>query len=111
MPDLTKYVLYFVLGGSVVSLATYLGSTGRGYVAALASTFPIITGMTFVLIYLTSGAPQTLAYAKNLLWFVPPWVAYVSFVIFGVNRVGFWPAIVGGYVLYLSCVVLIRVAR
>ena len=78
----------------LVSLSTYLGSMGRGYLAALASTFPVITGMTFVLIYLTGGSANTLAYAKNLLLFVPPWVSYVSFVILSVSRIGFWPAIV-----------------
>ncbi len=110
MNDLTKYSLYFLLGGSLVSLSTYLGSMGRGYLAALASTFPVITGMTFVLIYLTGGSANTLAYAKNLLLFVPPWVSYVSFVILSVSRIGFWPAIVGGYLVYMSFVLLIRFA-
>ena len=110
MSDLTKYLFYFVLAGSIVSLATYLGSTGKGYLAALASTFPVITGMTFILIYLNGGPGHTVAYAKNLLWFVPPWVTYVSFVILGVNRLGFWPSILGGYVVYVGCVAFIRFA-
>lgn len=110
MSDLTKYSLYFVLGGTVVSISTYLGSLGRGYLAALASTFPVITGMTFVLIYLTTGTDHTFSYAKNLLWFVPPWVAYVSFIILSIHRLGFWAAILGGFALYMSCVGLIKLA-
>jgi hypothetical protein len=74
-------VLYDVPGGSVVSLSTYLGTLGQGHLAALASTFPVITGMAFVLIYLNGGAGQTLAYAKHLLWVVPPWINYVSILI------------------------------
>ncbi len=110
MSEAIKYLLYFVLGGSLVSLATYLGAQGRGYLAAFASTFPVMTGLTFVLIYLNGGNEHTLAYAKNLLWFVPPWVAYVSFVIMTVHRVGFWVAILGGFLLYLTCIAFIRFA-
>lgn len=110
MTDLTKYSLYFLLGGTVVSLSTYLGSLGRGYLAALASTFPVITGMTFVLIYLSAGTDHTFSYAKNLLWFVPPWVVYVTFIILTIHRLGFWPAILGGLTLYMTSVGVIKLA-
>ena len=48
-------ILYFVLGGTIVSVSTYLGSQGRSFLAAFASTFPAITGATFILIYLNGG--------------------------------------------------------
>lgn len=110
MSDLTKYGLYFLLGGTIVSLSTYLGSQGRSFLAAFASTFPAITGATFILIYLTGGADSLLMYAKNLLWFVPPWIVYVLAMIFGVPRLGFWPATVVSLTLYMVCVGLIRLA-
>jgi hypothetical protein len=47
MSDVVKYALYFLLGGVLVSGSTYVGSMGRGFAAAFASTFPAITGMTF----------------------------------------------------------------
>src|SRR5918999_6603113 len=81
MSEGTKYALYFVLGGLLVSVSTYVGAMGRGFLAAFASTFPAITGMTFILIYLNGGADNTLSYAKHLLLFVPPWTAYVLFII------------------------------
>ena len=110
MNELMKYGLYFLIGGLVVSLSTYLGSKGEGFLAAFASTFPAITGVTFVLIYLNGGHDSTLIYAKNLLWFVPPWLAYVSFMILTLTRLGFWPAMAGSLTLYIGCVALIKLA-
>lgn len=108
MNDVGKYVIYFLLGGTIVSISTYLGAQGRSFLAAFASTFPAITGATFVLIYLNGGNDAIVSYAKNLLWFVPPWMVYVTAMIVGVPRFGFWPAMAGSLVLYMSCVGAIR---
>jgi uncharacterized membrane protein (GlpM family) len=106
--ELLKYLVYFVLGGAIVSLSTYLGSQGRSFLAAFASTFPAITGVTFVLMYLNGGSDAIVGYAKNLLWFVPPWMVYVMAMIAGVPRFGFWPAMFGSLVLYMGCVGLVK---
>jgi len=89
MGDLGKYVLYFLLSGAIVSLSTYLGSQGKSFLAAFASTFPAITGATFILIYLNGGNEAIVSYARNLLWFVPPWMVYVLSMIMGIPRFGF----------------------
>jgi len=108
MNETMKYGLYFLLGGTIVRLSTYLGSQGRSFLAAFASTFPAITGATFVLIYLNGGNDAIVSYAKNLLWFVPPWMVYVVSMIAGVPRFGFWPAMIGSLALYLGCVGLVK---
>ncbi|MCP9453120.1 MAG: DUF3147 domain-containing protein [Nitrospira sp.] len=103
-----KYAIYFLIGGAIVSVSTYLGSQGKSFLAAFASTFPAITGATFVLMYLNGGSDAIVGYAKNLLWFVPPWIVYVLVMIIGVPRFGFWPAMVGSLVLYMTCVGLVK---
>lgn len=108
MSDLMKVLLYFMIGGSIVSLSSYVGAQGRGFLAAFASTFPAMTGITFVLIYLNAGHEPTLSYAKNLLWFVPPWLAYVGFIIVALPRLGFWPAMIGSLAIYMGAVALIK---
>ncbi len=108
MNDSTKYALYFLLGGTIVSLSTYLGAQGRGFLVAFASTFPAITGVTFLLIYLSGGTDPTLVYAKHLLWFVAPWVAYVLFIIVSLPGFGFWTAMGGGLVVYMILVMALR---
>ncbi|HSQ50340.1 MAG TPA: DUF3147 domain-containing protein [Nitrospiraceae bacterium] len=108
MSDFVKYAVYFLLGGTIVSVSTYLGSQGKSFLAAFASTFPAITGATFILIYLNGGNEAIVSYAKNLLWFVPPWVVYVITMILGIPQVGFWPAMIGSLVLYLGSVGLVK---
>lgn len=109
MNDLGKYLLYFLLGGSIVTVSTYLGSQGKSFLAAMASTFPAITGVTFILLYASGGGTTTVAYAKSLLWFVPPWTVYVVAMIMGVPRLGFWPSMAGSLVLYMGCIGLVRI--
>jgi hypothetical protein len=109
MSELAKYALYFVLGGLLVSVSSYVGAMGRGFLAAFASTFPAITGTTFILIHLNGGAGPTLSYARHLLLFVPPWIAYVGVIIVVLPRWGFWPAMVGGLAVYMGCVGLLQV--
>ncbi len=108
MNELVKYAVYFLLGGTIVSVSTYLGSQGKSFLAAFASTFPAITGATFVLMYLNGGSDAIVGYARNLLWFVPPWIVYVTVMIAGVPRLGFWPTMAGSLVLYMACIGLVR---
>jgi hypothetical protein len=110
MNDVVKYIVYFLLGGTIVSLSTYLGSQGRSFLAAFASTFPAITGATFVLLYLNGGSESLVGYAKNLLWFVPPWIVYVTMMIVGVPRLGFWPAMAISLTLYMGSVGILKLA-
>ncbi len=110
MSELGKYLLYFLLGGTIVSVSTYFGSQGKSFLAAFASTFPAITGATFILIYLNGGSESLVGYAKNLLWFVPPWIVYVITMILGVPRVGFWPAMALSMTLYFGCIGLLKLA-
>jgi hypothetical protein len=110
MSELGKYLLYFLLGGTIVSVSTYFGSQGKSFLAAFASTFPAITGATFILIYLNGGSESLVGYAKNLLWFVPPWIVYVITMILGVPRVGFWPAMALSMTLYFGCIGLLKIA-
>src|SRR2546425_11303742 len=97
-----RYLLYFMIGGAVVSLTTYLGSLGRSWVAAFITTFPALTGLTFILIYLTAGVEPTVPYARNLLYFVVPWLVYVGFYLVTIDRLGFWFALVGAVALFVA---------
>jgi hypothetical protein len=101
MNDGLKYVVYFFLGGLLVSVSTYLGSHGKGFLAALASTLPVISGLTFILVYLNAGGTPTVHFAKNLIWLSPPWFMYVGTMILAVPKFGFWIAFAMAITLYL----------
>ena len=108
MNELVKYGWYFVLGGLLVSLSTYLGSHGKGFWAALASTVPVISGLTFILVYVNAGSEPTLSFAKHLIWLSPPWFVYVGVMIVGVPRVGFWPTYALAMMSYMVGVGIMR---
>lgn len=108
MPEWVRYGLYFVLGGTLVSVSTYLGSHGRGFFAALASTLPVISGVTFILIFINAGSAPTVSFAKHLIWLSPPWFVYVGAMIAFVPKLGFWPAYGLAIGLYLAGVGLTR---
>ena len=44
MSELSKYLLYFLLGGTLVSVSTYFGSQGKSFLAAFAAPFPPLQG-------------------------------------------------------------------
>jgi hypothetical protein len=110
MSEVMKAVLYFVIGGLMVSVSTYLGTMGRGFLAAFVSTFPAITGVTIILIYLNGGTDVATTYAKHLLWLVPAWLAYVGILIVVIPRAGFWLAMMTALTIYMILVALIRLA-
>jgi len=97
-----KYALYFIIGGTVVSLTTYLGSLGRSWLAAFVTTFPALTGITFILMYLNAGVEPTVPYARNLLYFIVPWVIYVGFYILTIDRLGFWLTLTIAITLFIA---------
>ena len=65
MSEMIKYGMYFILGGLLVSISTYLGAHAKGFWAAFASTVPIISGVTFILVFLNAGQGPTLSFAKH----------------------------------------------
>ncbi|MBE0426269.1 MAG: DUF3147 family protein [Nitrospirae bacterium] len=102
-----KYLLYFLIGGTIVSLVTYLASHAKGLLAAFFANLPIITLITFLTIYLESGHNAVISYAKGLIIMLFPWLAYIFAVIFLTNRLGFFASLSIGVSLYFLIAYLI----
>lgn len=97
-----RLFLYFLLGGSIVTLVTYFGSHGKGIMAAFVATFPTMTVTTIITIYLASGAGASTSYVKGLLLMMPSWFAYSLSILFLIPRLGLGPALVIGVSLYVT---------
>ncbi len=108
MNELTKYMVYFVLGGLLVSVSTYWGAHGKGFLAAFASTLPVISSVTFVLIYLNAGTDSMVGFAKHLIWLSPAWFVYVIMMWVGAPRLGFWVAFPISLFLYFLSIWLLN---
>ncbi len=102
-----EIVFYFLIGGTLVSLVTYLSSHGKGFWAAFAATFPTITVLTFITAFKTAGMGAALNYAKGLIWITPAWLGYVGCVYLLLPRIGVLWSIISGVVFYIVATIII----
>lgn len=95
-----KYLIYFLIGGTVVCLVTYLAGSAKGLLAAFFANLPVITLITFLTIYSNAGEKAVVEYAKGLIFMLFPWLAYIFSVIFLTQRIGLMPALAIGLASY-----------
>ncbi len=105
--DIKMLPVYFVIGGVVVSAATYFGSQAKSLLAAFISFLPTISVVTICSIYFASGIQATVSYARGMLMLLPPWVLYIIAVIFLLPRVGLAGSLIVGVAIYLGIAFLI----
>lgn len=94
-------LLYFVLGGSVIALVSYLGTQTRGLLASFFANLPTITVLSLSIIYANAGVSASTAYFKGLLLMLPAWVIYVLIVLFLLPRAGLVASLGVGVTLYV----------
>jgi len=95
-----KYLIYFLIGGAVVSLVTYFAGTAKGLLAAFFANLPVITFITFLTVYSDAGEKAVVDYAKGLIIMLFPWLAYIFSVIFLTQRIGLFPSLAIGLASY-----------
>jgi hypothetical protein len=100
--DAKLLALYFVLGGTIVTLVTYFGSQGKGLLAAFVAFFPSVTIVTLLSIYFSSGIGATVSYFKGMLFLIPAWILYALAMMFILPRWGIVPSVLIGIFLYVA---------
>ena len=98
--DIKWLPLYFLLGGTIVTLVTYFGGQGKGLLSAFVAFFPSITILTMFTIYFTGGVTATTSYFKRLLLLLPAWLLYVIPVLFLLPKLGPVPSVLIGITTY-----------
>lgn len=106
-----KYILYFLTGGTVVSVVTYYASEAKGLLAAFIANLPVTTLITFLTIYLDSGQTAVVPYAQGLVIMLLPWLAYILSIIFFTKKIGLIPSLIIGITLYICLAFLIINAK
>ena len=96
-----KYLIYFLIGGTIVSVVTYLASHAKGLLAAFVANLPVITLITFLMIYFESGQGAVISYAKGLIIMLFPWLVYIFSVILLTGRFGLITSLIIGVSLYI----------
>jgi uncharacterized membrane protein (GlpM family) len=99
--DLKLVPLYFFVGGTIVTLVTYVGSqANKGPLAAFIAFFPALTVVTLCTGYWSGGSESAMSYAKSMVYLLPAWILYIGAVIYLMPRLGLWPPLVIGIILY-----------
>lgn len=106
-----RYILYFIIGGFTVSIATYLANSARGLLAAFVTNLPFLTLITFIVVYSESGEGAVLSYARGLILMLLPWLAYIFTVIFLTERAGFLLSLTLGVISYIIFAFLIMAIK
>ena len=94
--------LYFLLGGTVVTLTTYLGKLGKGTLAAFVALFPTVTVISVCTIYLGEGADRAAGFARGLLVLFPVWGIYALALWQLLPRLGLFLSLLIGILLYVG---------
>lgn len=102
-----KYILYFIVGGIITSLVTYLANNAKDLFAAFIGTLPVITISTFLMIYINTGQEAVLSYAKGLLIMIVPWIVFILSVILLAPKIRFFYSVMIGLFLQILLALLI----
>jgi uncharacterized membrane protein (GlpM family) len=105
--DFKMLALYFVIGGTIISAVTYFGSHSKSQIAAFIAFLPSISVITICSVYFASGTEEAVAYTKDMLLLVPPWVLYGLGVFFLLPRIGLAGSLLVSIAVYIGTALLI----
>jgi len=102
-----RYLLYFLVGGTVVALTTYFGSQGKSWLAAFIAMFPAVTVITFLSIYFEGGGNPLREYIRGMFVVLPGWLCYLFVVFRLIDKVGLF-SIGIGTLAYVAITIALR---
>jgi len=103
-----KYAAYFLIGGSVITVVTYLGGSGRSLLSAFIATFPVVTLASAIFIHREAGTALTADFVRGLLLFAPAWLAYLATLLVCLPRMSFIGAVASSIGVFLAGVAATR---
>ncbi|HUV44249.1 MAG TPA: hypothetical protein VMW13_05405 [Dehalococcoidales bacterium] len=95
-----QYLVYFMIGGSVVATIAYVGTHHGGLLAAFVASLPVLFFVSLTLLYRNGGLDAALQYVKGSLLFLPVFVLYAVLTAWLLPRLGSLTAIIPGLALY-----------
>jgi len=95
-----SYVLYFLIGGTLVTAVAYVGKHGDGMTAAFVASLPVLFITNVFLLYQNGGVPAGLSYARGALLYLPMFVGCVLLTIVLLPRIEAPLAVLAGVSVY-----------
>jgi len=106
-----QYFVYFLIGGTVVTVVAYTGSRSNGFLAALVASLPTLFLLNVLLMYRNGGAASSLDYVRGSLLFLPAFVGYAMLTAWLLPRLGIPEALLPGLPIYLLPVMIRKVVH
>jgi len=105
------YLLYFLIGGTVVTVVAYIGSRGNGILAAFVASLPMLFLLNVLLMYRNGGIAASITYTKGVLLFLPAFVTYAALTIWLLPHLGMPKALVLGLPIYAVPIIVTKKIR
>lgn len=96
-----QYLLYFLVGGTVVTAITVLAERGHPLLAGVVTLFPSITVVSFYFIGKSAGNEAVAATARSCLIALSVWIPYIVTVIWLSPRIGTNRALLMGVLIFI----------
>jgi hypothetical protein len=97
---MSSYVLYFLIGGTVVTTVAYIGTHADGMTAAFVAGLPVLFIINVLLLYHTGGVSAGVSYARGALICTPVFVVCVVLTMWLLPRLQMPWALIAGASVY-----------
>ncbi|RZN41092.1 MAG: hypothetical protein EFT35_02375 [Methanophagales archaeon ANME-1-THS] len=103
-----QYLVYFLVGGAVVTAISVLAEKGHPLLAGVVTLFPSITLVSFYFIGKSTGNEAVAATAKSCFIALSVWIPYILTIIWLSPRIGTNKALVIGVLIFivLACALI-----
>ncbi len=95
-----SYVLYFIIGGTLVTAVAYVGKHGDGMSAAFVASLPVLFIINVLVLYNSGGLSAGLSYARGALMYLPMFVGCVLLTMVLLPRMSMPFAMLAGVSVY-----------
>ena len=96
-----QYLLYFLIGGSIVALVAYFINQGNQILAILVGNIPVLFLLNTTLAYRAGGSMSSIAYAKGALISLPFFIVFVLITLLILPRINTLAAILPAMLIYI----------
>jgi len=106
-----QYLIYFLVGGTVVALVAYAGSRGNVILVSFVASLPVLFLLNVLLMYRIGGVVAGITYVKGSLLFLPAFICYAALTIWLLPYLGMPKSLLPGLPVYLLPMMIRRVVR
>ena len=99
--NMWQYLLYFLLGGSIVALVAYLANQGNQVLTILVGNLPVLFLLNIFLAYRVGGTMGGIVYARGALISLPFFIVFVLIVMLILPRVNTPLAVLPAMLVYI----------